>query len=107
MAHDAPLRYIANMSKEKRKGKIFVDYLRNDLTSTAVSAWSVRARPGAAVSTLLDWSELSVDLKPSEFTIDSVPERLARQKRDPWADFHSHKQLIRPDYLEALKIEPE
>jgi bifunctional non-homologous end joining protein LigD len=107
LAHDRPERYIANMSKEKRKGKIFVDYLRNDLTATAVSAFSARARPGATVSTPLDWSELSVDLKPSASTIETVPQRLARQKRDPWADFHGHRQVIKVEYLKALGIEPE
>ncbi|HVZ29715.1 MAG TPA: DNA ligase D [Asticcacaulis sp.] len=105
LAHDRSDRYIANMSKEKRKGKIFVDYLRNDLTATAVSAFSARARPGATVSTLLDWDELSADLKPADFTIETVPERLAKQKRDPWADFHGSRQVIRAEYLKALGID--
>ena len=106
MAHDSPARFIANMSKEKRKGRIFVDYLRNDLTSTAVSAWSARARPGATVSTLLDWSELKPELKPSAFTIETVPERLAKQTRDPWAGFFGHSQTIKADHLKALGIDP-
>ncbi len=105
MAHDDPTRYIATMSKEKRKGKIFVDYLRNDITSTAVSAFSVRARPGATVSTPLLWSELRPGLKPAAFDIHTVPDRLAKLKADPWADYFEIEQGIRPEFLQALKIE--
>ena len=105
MAHDDPKRYIATMSKEKRKGKIFVDYLRNDITATAVSAFSIRARPGATVSTPLLWSELRPGLKPAEFNIHTVPDRLANQKADPWADYFRVGQGINPDFLRALKIE--
>jgi bifunctional non-homologous end joining protein LigD len=105
MAHDDPKRYIATMSKEKRKGKIFVDYLRNDITATAVSAFSVRARPGATVSTPLLWSELRPGLKPAEFNIHTVPDRLARQKADPWADYFKVDQGISEDFLKALKID--
>lgn len=104
MAHDNPDRFIANMSKEKRKGKIFVDYLRNDLTSTAASAFSVRARPGATVSTPLDWSELKPSLDPKAFHIHSVPQRLKSQKVAPWADYFTAQQKLDPKILEALKI---
>jgi bifunctional non-homologous end joining protein LigD len=105
MAHDDPTRFLANMSKEKRKGRIFVDYLRNDLTSTAVSAFAVRARPGAGVSTPLYWSELKPSRKPADYNIHSVPERLQKQKTDPWADYFQVKQGIRPEFLKALKID--
>ena len=105
MAHDSPKTYIASMSKAKRTGKIFVDYLRNDLTSTAVSAFSVRARPGTNVSTPLLWSELRPALKPADFNIHTVPGRVAEQKADPWADYFITKQALNPDYLKALKID--
>lgn len=101
MAHDAPETFIATMSKEKRKGLIFVDYLRNDHTATAVSAWSVRARPGAHVSTPLAWDELTPALKPSQFTMETVLERRA----DVWAEFFKVRQSIRRAYLEALNID--
>jgi bifunctional non-homologous end joining protein LigD len=93
------------MSKEKRKGRIFVDYLRNDLTATAVAPFAVRARPGANVSTPLAWSELKPSLRPADYNIHSVPDRLAKQKSDPWADFFSVEQSLREDILKALKID--
>jgi bifunctional non-homologous end joining protein LigD len=107
MENDNPDLYIANMSKAKRKGRIFVDYLRNEVTATAVAPYSARAREGATVSLPIAWEELKASLNPADFTIESVPTRLKRQKKDPWGDFGKVKQKIAAKYLKALKIEPE
>jgi bifunctional non-homologous end joining protein LigD len=80
MASDKPEHYLLNMSKEKRKGKIFLDYLRNDRMSTAVAVLSPRAREGATVSMPLTWSQVKGDLDPKRFTLRSVPPLLARTK---------------------------
>jgi bifunctional non-homologous end joining protein LigD len=94
MAADAPERYLTRISKAERTGRIFIDYLRNDPTSTAVGAYSTRARPGAPVATPLEWDEVSADLDPAAFTIRSVPKRLARQKSDPWQRMGKVKQRL-------------
>jgi bifunctional non-homologous end joining protein LigD len=83
-----PERYVATMSKSRRVGKIFIDYLRNARTATAVAAYSTRARPGAPVSTPVTWKELSRDVR-SEFNVRNVPERLSRMRQDPWKNFES------------------
>ncbi|WP_303831685.1 DNA ligase D [Asticcacaulis taihuensis] len=104
MAHDSPTRFIANMSKAKRKGRIFIDYLRNDLTSTAASVYSVRARPNAGVSTPLFWKELNPHLVPGAHSMLTLPDRLKKQKTDPWADYFSTRQTLKAEILKALKI---
>ena len=104
MEHDAPGKYISTMSKEKRKGKIFIDYLRNDVTSTAAATFSARARPGATVSTPIAWSDLKASLKPSAYTIETVPTLIKKQKSDPWKDFGKTKQKINVKFLKAMEI---
>ena len=80
MANDNPGQYLLNMSKTKREGKIFLDYLRNDRMSTAVSVLSPRAREGATVSMPLTWAQVRGDLDPKRYTVRTVPTLLSKGK---------------------------
>ena len=94
MSRDAPSKYLAKMTKSARQGRIFIDYLRNGRGATAIAAYSPRARPGAAVSTPVDWSELSGKLSPDRYTVLNLPSRLARLKADPWAEMAQLRQQL-------------
>jgi bifunctional non-homologous end joining protein LigD len=87
LARDMPDRFVATIAKARRRGRILLDWLRNDIGSTAVASFSPRARPGAGVATRLAWREVTDTLDPGDFTLRTVPARLARQKTDPWAGF--------------------
>lgn len=89
MAADSPSRYVATITKSKRKGKVLVDYLRNQRGATAVAPYSTRARPGAAVSAPLAWDELSSAIGPAYFTVENMPTRLAALQSDPWQDLRA------------------
>jgi bifunctional non-homologous end joining protein LigD len=85
MVADAPETYIATMSKAKRKGKIFIDYFRNEYTATAIADYAVRARQGAPVAVPLEWKELK-DLKAADqFTMKDALRRLRDKRQDPFS----------------------
>lgn len=89
-----PGDFTANMAKKARHGRIYIDYLRNGRGATAVGAYSPRARPGAPVSTPLSWAEVENGVRPQEFTVATVPQRLATLRSDPWAEMGKIGQSI-------------
>ncbi len=99
-----PELFVAKMAKDRRTGKIFVDYLRNSETASAVAAYSTRARPGAYVSTPLAWDEAGekTDLR-TRFSLKSVPARLKRLRADPWKDYADTRQKITRKMIAALQ----
>jgi len=106
-----PRRFTASIAKERRTGKVFVDYLRNSETASAVAAFSARARRGAGVSTPLHWDELGADDIRGRFTVLTVPERLAQLKEDPWAGYaaaarQTLKEKMREKMREQLREQP-
>jgi bifunctional non-homologous end joining protein LigD len=104
MVAESPHLYTANMRKEARRDRIFIDYLRNTLGASAVAPYSPRARSGAPVATPVTWAELGRGLNPKDFTVDTVPQRVARTSNDPWADLPEIQQKITPAAKRALGL---
>ena len=89
-----PAKYTSKLPKASRKGKIFIDYLRNGRGATSICAYSTRARANAPVSTPLFWEELETDVRGNTYTVRTLPERLESLPSDPWADFFKVRQSI-------------
>ena len=79
MVEEAPDKYVATITKSKRKGKILIDFFRNDYTATGIASYSLRARPGAPVSVPLEWRELTKVESGNQFGMDAVLKRIQRQ----------------------------
>ncbi|SIT43422.1 Multifunctional non-homologous end joining protein LigD (Includes: 3'-phosphoesterase; DNA ligase D; DNA repair polymerase) [Paraburkholderia piptadeniae] len=94
MANALPKHFAAKMGAQNRKGKIFVDYLRNNRGSSTVCAYSLRARPGLGVSVPLAWDEVPDTTAGDQWSIANVHERLDALKSDPWAAYAKTKQRI-------------
>jgi bifunctional non-homologous end joining protein LigD len=96
MAADSPERYLTKISKAERAGRIFIDYLRNDPTSTAVAPYSTRSRLGAPVAMPLRWDQAREGLDPCDYTLATVPDLIRSQRSDPWAEMLEVKQKLPP-----------
>src|SRR5262249_31325760 len=94
MVAAAPDQFIGTMSKAARRGKIFIDYLRNERGATSVVPYSTRAKPGAPVSTPVAWEELGRLKNPQQFTLENMPQRLKKMRSDPWAELSKLKQTL-------------
>ena len=94
MVASHPDRFTSNPLKARRRGRIFVDYLRNGRGATSIAAYSTRSRPGAPVSTPLAWEELDGDVRADTWTIENLPERLESLAADPWREMSTVKQSI-------------
>jgi bifunctional non-homologous end joining protein LigD len=84
MALQAPDKYVATATKAKRKGVIFIDWLRNGRGATSVASWSLRARKEAGVAVPLAWSELGRTKSGNDYPLERALRRLAGQRQDPW-----------------------
>ncbi len=96
MAQESPKKYTTILSKAKRRGRIFIDYLRNERSATAIAPYSPRAHKGAPIATPLSWSALSKLQSAQPITIKTAREKL---KKDPWADYFGVKQILPLDKL--------
>ena len=88
----APAHFTAQMSKARRKGKIFIDWVRNTFEATAIASYSVRARAGAPVALPISWEELESLEAP---LLESPRDALRRlETPDPWADFEASRRPL-------------
>ncbi|MEB2583919.1 DNA ligase D, partial [Burkholderia anthinoferrum] len=94
VAGTLPERFTATMGPRHRRGKIFVDYLRNGRGASTIAAYSVRARPGMGVSVPLEWDEVPQTTGGAQWTIDTLHVRLDALKRDPWEGYAKARQRI-------------
>jgi bifunctional non-homologous end joining protein LigD len=104
LARDEPKIFLAKASKAARKGRIYVDYLRNDRGSTAVGAYCVRARQGLPVAMPLDWNQVTETLQPADYTIETVGKvALPRE----WKAAQGWRQGLDAKRLKAIGLEKE
>ena len=102
LSSEEPERYLAKASKAERKGKIFVDWLRNTRGATAIAPWSTRAREGATISAPISWKELATLKSADQYTVENIHVLAGKQKRDPWGEMIRSKQRLTAAMLKRL-----
>ena len=101
MAADSPQRYVVNMSKKARIGRIFLDYLRNGEKATAVAPLSPRARAGAPVSMPIAWSQVRKGLDPAKYTVRTATRLLGKGRA--WADYGRSARPLPAEIVRRLR----
>jgi bifunctional non-homologous end joining protein LigD len=101
MVEDDPKRYLLNMAKRLRNGKIFLDYLRNDRMSTAVAPLSPRLREGAPVSMPVNWSQVKAGLDPMRYTLRTAPAIIG--KSTAWQSYCEAVRPLEPAIRKVLR----
>ncbi len=94
MEKDDPKRYLSTSNKNRRHGRIFVDYLRNSREATAIAPYSTRARPGAPVAVPVAWPELGAIRAGNQYTVKNLAQRLSKLGADPWAGMGRSRQAL-------------
>ena len=87
--------FVANMRKDLRGGKVYIDYHRNGRGATAVAPYSTRARMGAPVSMPISWKELGKLTSADQFTVEMAGRYLEKRKMDPWQNFEESRVDLR------------
>ena len=95
MERRTPQAYISTMSKQKRKGKIFIDYLRNDFSSTAIIPFSLRARPEAPIAVLVSWKELDKIESAAAFNFSNINRRFNITTEKLMDEFFQSRQKLK------------
>ena len=99
LATDDPERFTAKMAKARRKGKVYIDYLRNERGASAIAPYSPRARETPSVATPVSWTELTRIERADAYAMDTIPRRLDSLRGDPWAGYFDLRQEISPAAL--------
>ena len=90
-----PDLFVKNMQKNRRRGRIFVDYLRNQKSATAIAPYSPRARIHAPVAVPIHWDELTNDKRDTFFTVKTIVKRLERMRVEVWKDYFDMAQKLK------------
>lgn len=103
MERDHPELYVTKMTKAIRKGRIYLDYLRNEREATSIAVFSPRARIGVPVAVTMAWNELESETRPS-YRVADFSQWRARLRRDPWKGMESHPQKLAPEILKEVGV---